>query len=407
MAVGQVDVLVGVPTLNNAATVGGVVGAVHRAFATHFKRQRTVLINSDAGSTDGTPEIVRSASLVDAETLIAPQSLRTLHRVSVPYHGLPGKAGALQTLFAAAELLQARAVAFFDADVTSIEPDWVARLVRPVHQEAYDFVAPIYARHAFDGLLVTQLARPLLSGAYGHRLQEPVASEFACSGRFASHCLAQPIWDDPLSRFGIDPWLTTEALARGFRCGQAFLGPRVQVTSEPRPTLPDLFRQVVGSLFACLEKHASYWLERRGSEAVAILTPGPQPAEPAPAPDAAPLIESFRAGVRDLAPVLEQALRRDTLARLTEIARDETHPRYTDELWAATVYEFAAAHHRSVMHREHLSQAMVPLYLGRTAHFVLEEASGDPAVHGQALEALGRAYDAAKPYLVELWTGRH
>ena len=72
----------------------------------------------------------------------------------------------------------------------------------------------------------------------------------------------------------------------------------------------------------------------------------------------------------------------------------------------ATVYEFAAAHHRSVMHRDHLSQAMVPLYLGRTAHFVLAHASGDSAVHAQALEALGRAYDEAKPGLIELWTAR-
>jgi len=404
MAVGQVDVLVGVPTLNNAGSVGRVVAAVHRAFATHFKRQRTVLINSDAGSTDGTPEIVRSASLVDAETLIASQNLRTMHRISVPYHGLPGKAGALQTLFAAAELLQARAVALFDADVTSIDPDWVERLVRPVYRDAYDFVAPIYARHVFDGLLVTQLARPLLRGAYGHRLQEPLGSEFACSGRFASHCLAQPIWDDPLARYGIDPWLTGEALARGFRCGQAFLGPRVQLASEPRPSLPDLFRQVVGSLFACLEKHATYWLERRGSDAVPLLTLDPQPADPVPAPDAAPLIDSFRAGVRDLAPVLEQVLRPETLARLTEIAHDGVSPGYTDGLWASTVYEFAAAHHRSVMHREHLSQAMVPLYLGRTAHFVLEGPPRDPEVHAHALEALGRAYDEAKPYLVELWT---
>ena len=47
MAVGHVDVLVGVPTLNNAATIRPVVKAVHQAFARYFPRDRSVIINSD------------------------------------------------------------------------------------------------------------------------------------------------------------------------------------------------------------------------------------------------------------------------------------------------------------------------------------------------------------------------
>ena len=60
MAVGQVDVLVGLPTLDNAATVIDVVRAVHLCFTRDFARLRTVMINSDGGSTDGTPELIRA-----------------------------------------------------------------------------------------------------------------------------------------------------------------------------------------------------------------------------------------------------------------------------------------------------------------------------------------------------------
>ena len=56
MAVGQVDVLVGLPTLNNAATVAPIVRAVHLCFTRDFPRLRTVMINSDGGSTDGTTD---------------------------------------------------------------------------------------------------------------------------------------------------------------------------------------------------------------------------------------------------------------------------------------------------------------------------------------------------------------
>jgi hypothetical protein len=111
MAVGQVDVLVGLPTFNHAATVGAVVRAVHVAFAGPLKRERTVLLSLDGGSTDGTLDVVREASLVQADTVIAPQPLRTLHRITAPYHGLPGKAGSLRLLFATAELLDAKAIA--------------------------------------------------------------------------------------------------------------------------------------------------------------------------------------------------------------------------------------------------------------------------------------------------------
>src|SRR4051812_30170015 len=106
MAVGQVDILVGLPTLNNAATVVDVARAIHACFTRDFPRLRTVMINSDAGSTDGTPELIRRASLSD-DVVQTSHSLRTMHRVVTPYHGLPGKLTALQTLFAAAELTQA------------------------------------------------------------------------------------------------------------------------------------------------------------------------------------------------------------------------------------------------------------------------------------------------------------
>ena len=61
IAVGQVDVLVGLPTLNNAATIVDVVRAIHVCFTRDFPRLRTVMINSDGGSTDGTPELIRDA----------------------------------------------------------------------------------------------------------------------------------------------------------------------------------------------------------------------------------------------------------------------------------------------------------------------------------------------------------
>jgi len=117
IAVGQVDILVGLPTLNNASTILDVVRAIHLCFTRDFPRLRTVMINSDGGSTDGTPELIRTASFTEEDVVQTSHSLRTHHRVVVPYHGLPGKHAALRTVFAAGELAQAKVVVM-------IAPNW-------------------------------------------------------------------------------------------------------------------------------------------------------------------------------------------------------------------------------------------------------------------------------------------
>src|SRR5262245_42410509 len=131
MAVGQVDILVGLPTLNNASTVVEIVRAAHVSFTRDFPRLRTVMINSDGGSTDGTPELIRAASFTDADTLLTSHSLRTLHRVVAPYHGLPGKHTALRTLFAAVELTQAKTLVIVDPSAAPTSADRITELITP------------------------------------------------------------------------------------------------------------------------------------------------------------------------------------------------------------------------------------------------------------------------------------
>ena len=77
-------------------------------------------------------------------------------------------------------------------------------------------------------------------------VREPVAPEFGCSSRFVSHCLEQDVWDSELARVGIDLWVTGEALAGGFRCCQAGLGPRPAWHPRAAP-FGELFEQVVQS----------------------------------------------------------------------------------------------------------------------------------------------------------------
>lgn len=402
MAVGHVDVLVGVPTLNNASTIRGVVKAVHRAFATYFPRDRTVLINSDGGSDDDTTSLVRNASVDDTDTVTVSHSLRTVHRISTPYHGVPGKGNALRQIMTAAELTQARAVAVLNADVTGVTPEGIAALIRPVRDQQYDYVAPVYRRHPLEGPLVTQLVRPLMRATYGWQVREPVAPEFGCSSRFIMHCLEQDVWASELGRVGIDLWVTGEALAGGFRCCQAGLNPRPAGSS--RTPFGELFEQVVQSAFACLERHAPYWLGRNGSEPMPLASPPPSEVVEAPAVDGSRLTQAFAKDIHDLGSVLKCILSADTFASLERLAEKQgASLRYPDGLWVSTVYEFLLAYRSGVMRREHIVQALAPLYLGRTGSFLQQYAAARDAEVDDALESLCREFERSKPDLIQRW----
>ncbi|MEP7343820.1 MAG: glycosyltransferase [Gemmatimonadaceae bacterium] len=400
ISVGQVDILVGIPTFNNASTIEAVVKAVHVGLARHFPRERTVLINPDGGSDDGTPESVIRAPMADEE-MSGSSMLRTTHRLTVRHSGVPGGAAGVRTVFAAADLLQARAVVVIDADVTTMTPEWVVDLARPIWKNEADVVLPIYPRGRFDGPLVSQLVRPLMGAAYARQLTCNIGGDFSCSGRFAAGMVGRSIWDDDLTRPALDVWLVATSLAEDIRLTQAHLGSR---RFAAHGTLAELFGTVVGAALASLDQYSSVWNSRSGLVDVPVRGVATEATGADSAIDPAPLSERYRTGLADLTPLLREILCTSTLARLkASAASEEKIPTISDPLWVTTVYEFAAAAHRGVMNREHLTQALVPLYLGRTASFFTEIAAADARGYGGRLAALEQEYRSLRPHLVELW----
>ena len=400
MAVGQVDILVGLPTLNNAATVVDVVRAVHACFARDFPRLRTVLINSDGGSTDGTPDLIRHASLAEADMVQTSHSLRTLHRVVAPYHGLPGKHTALRTVFAAAELIQAKVVVVIDPAGPAITADRVTELIAPIARADAELLTPRYRRHPRDGVLITQFVRPLVRALYGVGLDEPLGAEFACSGRFASHCLERDIWSHEAARFAIDLWLRTEALANRFAVGQIW---RPAATAGgTRTTLREAVRQVVLSLVESLRAHEPHWLK---TDRIAELrTWGTEPVAPADSAtwDYRALRELAGHDLLEIRPLLEEVLEPDLVARIVEDATGAS-PRLDDEIWVRGVYAFASAARVGGTSIEHLADMFVPLYMWRASAFMSATESDAPPVILAKLDSLCETFVRLKPALVARW----
>jgi hypothetical protein len=401
--VGEVDILVGLPTHNNGKTIGPVIHAIQAGILKCFPRERAVIINADGGSQDETPKLALGASIDDVWSASKVYALRTLHAISTQYARSPDPGLALRTILAAAELLRAKACVLISPESTTIEPDWLQRLTRPVYDN-FDLVCPLYTRSRFDGVLMRNLLYPVVRAAYGVGLREPFATEFAVSGRLACDFLDSDIWTEEWGRSGPEIALTVKAITGKYRICQSFLGPKAP------PAIADVvaaMRRTVGALFGSLGKHFDLWSATAGSQPAATLGTW-QPAELEPMRvDRERLRQMFASGVAQLDSVFHSILSPAALAEMKSAAALELGDfRYPDDLWIRTVFEFAAAYHKSVISRDHILQALVPLYRGRTLAFLLKNQEANAEAIENGVESLCVEFERRKPRLLALWGER-
>jgi len=406
ISVGEVDILVGVPTHNNAKTIGSIVETIQAGILTFFPRERAAIINADGGSRDGTRQLVISAAIGDAQSRSKPYALRTLRSISTEYASSPSSGTALRTILAAAELLRAKACVVISPESTQITPDWLAALLRPIYAETFDLVLPTYRRHKFDGILLTNLLYPMTRALYGMEIREPSALEFAFSGRLGSQFLAQNAWHDETARAGSEIQFTLAAIAGGYRICQSFLGAKEHVGTHSADLVP-VMRQTVGALFSSLEPNFSVWNAKTGSQPIPTTGAKQEFSLEPLRVNRKRLREMFSIGVAELESVFQSILSPSTLAELQRIAAlEEASFSYSAELWVKTVYEFAAAYHKSVISRDHIIQALAPLFRGRAFTFLVENRNGSAANVEDDIEALCLEFERLKPYLLKIWNGR-
>jgi glucosylglycerate synthase len=401
-----VDLLVGVPTHNSAETVGQTVQAIRVGLLKYFPRERVVIVNADGGSEDGTRDVVAAASINDVQHSSDLYALRTLHCISTVYGDSPATEVALRTILAAAELLRAKACAIVSPESTNINPDWIERLLRPVYRDDFDLVTPLYRRHKFDGLLLRNLVYPMTRALYAKRVREPYAVEFAFSGRFGSHLSEQQVWDHGAGGVGTEMRVTLAAMAGDFRLCQTFLGVKQHLDRGSADLVPAM-RQTVGTLFSSLEPNFQLWSANHVTESVPTFGAEHDLTVEPIRVNRKRLHQLFTSGVAELEPVLQSILSAQTLAEVQAIAKlTEDDFRFPHELWVKTAYEFASSYHKSVINRDHIIQALAPLYRGKVYTFLLEnrDASGDE-VEAQ-VEALCQTFERLKPYLLDLWNVR-
>jgi len=398
VSVGEVDLLVGIPSRNDSKTIGNVVRAAEEALLRNFRRQRTVLVNIDEGSRDGTQEAVRQASSLSTNGY---ESLRTSRWITTTTRSAGGDSAALRTILAAADLLHAKASAVVSGSTATVTPDWINALLRPVFCENYDFVAPLYARHRYDGLLTRNLLYPFSRAIFGKPIRELRATEFCFSARLASECLNSADWNSDGIRSAAETWMAITAMTGPFACCQTFLGPK------PRPAavgVVDVIRDALTGFFWCLESKEQYWIHGRDAEPVRTIGADHQMTDEPVRIDRKKFFRLYRTGVAELSEILGSILDAETHAELVRLAAlDETAFRFSNALWVRTIYEFAAAYHHSVINRSHVVQALIPIYRGRVHSFLTVHRSDDSEAMEADLEDLCQEFLRQRDSFIERW----
>ncbi len=392
----RVDVVVGIPCLNNDSTIEHVIDMVSEGLAKHYQDLKAVIIISDGGSTDDTRELARDKTVYPF-----------IEKIVTIYRGVPGKGSALRMIFEAASSLEAKACVLCDSDVRSITPDWVKALADPVLLHQHDFVAPIYFRYKYDATITNNIAYNLIRALFGKRVRQPIGGDFGLSKNMIQFYFytAHDVWMTDIARFGIDIWMSTSAIMENVSICQAYLGAKIHDAKDPVSSLGPMFYQVVHSLFQLMESYSGKWQKIKGSTPVPIYgTPLPQEPE-AFTVNLEDMIENFKGGFNNLSALWEKIINPESFSLIKQLARRRNKNNFymPIDAWAKIVYDFAATFHQWKRDRGKLVNIMRPLYYARVASFINETREMSNVQAEEVIEQQAQTFEDLKPYLMEKW----
>ena len=389
------DIVVGIPSYNEEDSIHFPVEQASKGLTEYFPDKKCVIVNVDNCSPDRTREVFLST----------PTKVPKIY-ASTP-KGMKGKGRNIRNLLEIATGLGAESIVLLDADLRSLTPRWIKYFLEPL-EDGYDFVVPIYMRHKYDGTITNNIAYPMLSTLFGRRIRQPIAGDFAISGRLANCYLLEDSWTEDVYNFGIDIWMTTVALCRDFKVCQAFLGStKTHRPKDPAGDLGPMFSQVVGTIFDTIKNFEYVWKNVHESRPSVIygFGLGQSGVSEEVKVDTKALYKSFINGFKDHGDLWQKILMPSNLQALEQLKTENAKEFWlSEEDWVRVLFDFAlAAIYDHDIDRNKLMQALIPLYHGRTLSFVNTVSSYDDAGTELYLEDSRKKFEETKFYLFERW----
>ncbi|MFT7836126.1 family 2 glycosyl transferase [Saccharothrix sp. BKS2] len=226
--------VVGIPARDEARTVGAVATAADAGLHLAFPGGANVVVLAENGSTDDTVRRFTETPLRSRKVVARSGGEGT------------GKGTNVFAIVERALDLDADRLLLLDADVRSTEPRWISALADAVDHDEPTLAVPSYRRNRFEANTTNHLASPLLAAVFGVHVQQPIGGEFAFNRAFLERARTWPR-PDSAYLYGIDVWLTANALREHLRVVEVPLGRKLH--NSPFPKILRLPQQVLDSLF--------------------------------------------------------------------------------------------------------------------------------------------------------------
>ncbi len=324
-------------------------------------------------------------------------SINTIPKIyiSTP-QGIRGKGNNFLNLFKTAAHLNAKVIVVIDADLKSINPEWIKNLVLPIINEKYDYLTPLYSRNEYDGTITNHICYPLIYGLLGYDIRQPIGGDFALSGKLGQFFLKQS-WIETTRHYGVDIFMTLHAILGNYKIGQVGLGAKIHKPSMPK--LGPMFTQVVETLFKTLLNHKKLW-QRNLSISNLPLLGNHQSSLP----------QNLSIDYKSIkAKAYQEFLKyKDTLhsyldsETFTQIERmfNTTKPRLNMNLWCKVLYDLLHTYDQSNQDGE-VIEALKCLYFGRVASFIRQTLDMDHIQSEQQIIKQSKFFYKKRNYLLQ------
>ena len=348
----KIDLIVGIPSYNEADNISFVVQQVDWGLRKYFSDKKALIINVDNNSPDGTKD-----------AFLSTETTTPLEYISTPA-GVKGKGNNFYNLFQAVKKYQAQAVLVVDADLRSITPEWVEKMLRPI-LDGYDYVLPLYSRNEYDGTITNFICYPLIYGLLGYDIRQPIAGDFSFSAQLNNYWLTRK-WYPNTYQYGIDIFMTMHAIFGEFKLGQVVLGSKIHKPSAPK--LGIMFTEVVSTLFKNILSNRDKWKNNNKLNKVPIISNGYHSEPQSLCIDYKSIKSVALRNFSDYKSEIKKALPPSLFRELNQLM-DKKQMKITPKMWQEIVFSFLVYYQKS-RYSKKIVEAFKPLYFARVASFI-------------------------------------
>lgn len=234
-----------VPTYNESDIIETTIKKIDKGLQYYDSTYETYIINCD-NSTDDTGKIFQSLKTKSKKIYIRSDEI--------------GKGINLINFFKFCKENSIDYAITLDADVISMNDNWIHTFLDKLINEKFNYVVPSYKRSRFEGSTTNQFAYPILYALTGKRIRQPIGGDFAFDKNYIDYIIKQP-YNDSIKKYGIDIYMTLNAVYGNFKVTSIDLGKKIHKPSFGK--MYNMFGQVLNGAIYTIKSQKNIILNNK------------------------------------------------------------------------------------------------------------------------------------------------